>query len=71
MTVRSFLASLAFAGVLPGSSLAVAAQDATPESGIVTVGVTRQPLTSESVSHLERMAGPLTIKRLACHQVQP
>lgn len=64
MSIRSFLASLACAVVLIGSAVAVVAQDATPETETVTAGVTRQPLTSEAVSHLEGMAGPLTIERL-------
>lgn len=64
MAFRTFVASLVFVGALIGSSLAALAQDATPEAGIVTAGVTRQPLTSEAVSHLEGLAGPLTIERL-------
>ena len=56
--------SLLLAGAIIGTAITVLAQDATPDAGIVTTGVTRQPLTSEAVSHLEGMAGPLTIERL-------
>src|SRR6185312_9195746 len=52
------------AGTLLGGAFGVVAQDATPEPGTMTAGVTRQALTAEAVGHLEGMAGPLTIERL-------
>jgi hypothetical protein len=64
MRLSRLFAGLALSGALLGSALAVVAQEATPDAGTVTAGVTRQSLTSEAVSHLEGMAGPLTIERL-------
>jgi hypothetical protein len=64
MRLSHLVAGLALAGALLSSALAVVAQDASPEPDTVTAGVTRQSLTSEAVSHLEGMAGPLTIERL-------
>ncbi|MDQ2654028.1 MAG: hypothetical protein M3Z20_13430 [Chloroflexota bacterium] len=64
MRIYQAFTGLALFAALLGSSVAVVAQDATPASGTVTAGVTRQPLTSEAVSHMDGMAGPLTIERL-------
>ena len=64
MRISRLFAGIALAGTLMGSALAVVAQDATPEAGTVTAGITRQPLTSEAVSQLDGLAGPLTIERL-------
>lgn len=60
MTIRSFLASLAYGIVLISTDSATVAQDAMPESGAVTAGVIRQPLTAEAVSYLKR-SGPAQV----------
>lgn len=64
MRLFRIFAGLALAATLLGSALASVAQDATPDATTVTAGVTRQSLTAEAVSHLEGLAGPLTIERL-------
>lgn len=64
MRIYHVFAGLALVGALLGSSLAVMAQDATPAAETVSTGVIRQSLTSEAVSDLEGLAGPLTIERL-------
>lgn len=64
MRISRLFVGLVLAGAMLVSAIAVVAQEATPEPGTVTAGVTRQALTSEAVSHLEGMAGPLTIDRL-------
>lgn len=64
MRISHAISGLALAGALLSGALAVVAQEATPERGTVTAGITRQSLTTEAVSHLEGMAGPLTIERV-------
>lgn len=60
MTIRSFLASLAYGFVLISTDSATVAQDAVHESGAGTAGVIRQPLTAEAVSYLKR-SGPAQV----------
>lgn len=64
MRVSHLVVGIALIGALVASAFAAVAQEATPAGGDVTAGVTRQPLTAEAVSHLEGLAGPLTIERL-------
>lgn len=60
MTIRSFLASLAYSTVLISTDGATVAQDAVHESGAGTSGVMRQPLTAETLSFLKR-SGPAQV----------
>ncbi|MFT4038629.1 MAG: hypothetical protein QM692_10650 [Thermomicrobiales bacterium] len=64
MRIPHLLAGVALVGALVAGSIAATAQDSTSGSGAQSAGVTRQPLTAEAVSHLEGMAGPLTVERL-------
>ena len=64
MRILHLFTGLAISGMLLGGALATVAQEATPGPDTVTAGVTRQSLTSEAVSQLEGLAGPLTIERV-------